>query len=215
MTLTGTAAIFTDIYERRVWGKGESASGSGSSMAETEVVRGILPDVVEQCSIRSVLDLPCGDFHWMQHVDLGDAEYHGADIVYEIIARNNALHSTPWRTFSVMDILEDPVPAADLVICRDCLCHFSHEDALKAILNIRQSGGRYVLFNFYPRHYANKVHGNLVITTGQWYPVNLLAPPFRFPAPLRVWNEKCPTEGFQDKSLGLWLINDLPWKLTP
>ena len=38
--------------------------------------------------ITSVLDIPCGDFNWMQKVDLSNIEYIGADIVEELIKKN-------------------------------------------------------------------------------------------------------------------------------
>ena len=36
-----------------------------------------------------MLDIPCGDFYWMKEVDLKDIEYIGADIVDELIKKNN------------------------------------------------------------------------------------------------------------------------------
>jgi len=48
--------------------------------------------------------------------------------------------------------------------------------------------------------------------TGDWRLLNLQRPPFNFPPPLRLMNERC-TESrgaFGDKSLGLWLVGQLP-----
>lgn len=214
-TAPTTQEVFTRIYETGAWNSAESASGTGSTMAQTEIIRDVLPVLISQRGIKTIMDISCGDWNWMQHVDLRGALYHGADIVPAIIEANQAKHAHPRRCFSVMDILTDPFPEADLILCRDCLCHFYHADAIRAIVNIRNSGGRYLLANFYPRHYANVGDGNLAITTGQWYPINLCAAPFRFPKPLVTWCERCPTPGYTDKTLGLWLVADLPWRLNP
>ena len=72
---------FREIYLRGTWGGTESASGPGSSVEETRVLRRVLPDILRDMSVRSMLDIPCGDFHWMQHVDLSGVDYVGADVV--------------------------------------------------------------------------------------------------------------------------------------
>jgi len=42
--------------------------------------------------------------------------------------------------------------------------------------------------------------------------LNLNLPPFSFPNPLRIINEKCTENGgaFADKSVGVWRLADLP-----
>lgn len=41
---------------------------------------------MERLDITSVVDLPCGDMNFIQHVDLDNASYIGCDIVPEIVA---------------------------------------------------------------------------------------------------------------------------------
>jgi hypothetical protein len=52
---------------------------------------------------------------------------------------------------------------------------------------------------------------NADIITGRWRGLNLCRPPFDFPEPHRLINEQCSEENkaFQDKSLGLWKIEEL------
>jgi hypothetical protein len=47
---------------------------------------------------------------------------------------------------------------------------------------------------------------------GEWRTLNLELPPFNFPKPLRVINEKCSEAGgaYWDKGLALWRLSDLP-----
>src|SRR5262249_783583 len=72
--------IFTEIFERNIWLGDESRSGLGSGIVQTEIVRRALPELVRKFAVRSMLDVPCGDFNWMKSVDL-DLIYIGCDIV--------------------------------------------------------------------------------------------------------------------------------------
>jgi SAM-dependent methyltransferase len=204
---------FTRIFEDGAWNSAESASGTGSTLAETEPIRALLPGLLKRLCCKTILDLPCGDWNWMQHVDLSGVDYTGGDIVDAVIEGNRAKYAAPNRRFEIMDILTGPLPKADLILSRDCLVHFSHADAMRAINNIRESGARYLLATTYPDHYKNTGHGNLAITTGQWYPINLAVPPFNLGRPLQIHLDGCPTPGYTDKSLGLWLASTLPHKL--
>ena len=49
----------------------------------------------------------------------------GADVVPELVAANQARHASPRRAFLRLDLTRDALPAADAVLCRDCLVHFS------------------------------------------------------------------------------------------
>src|SRR5689334_2969418 len=60
--------IFSSIYLDNSWGDPESVSGRGSTLARTEVVRRKLPILLASVGAKSLLDAPCGDFNWMQHV---------------------------------------------------------------------------------------------------------------------------------------------------
>ena len=73
---------FRVYYKERAWG-GDSASGPGSSLRRTRNIRQQLPALIGQLQINSILDVPCGDFHWMRHVNLDGISYCGVDIVRE------------------------------------------------------------------------------------------------------------------------------------
>ena len=108
------------------------------------------------------------------------------------------------RAFHVGDVLTESLPKADVVLCRDCLVHFSARNVRRAVANIIRSGSTYLLTTTFPRR-----HSNRTIVTGDWRPLNLCAAPFNFPQPLQVISEEHP-EPYADKSLGLWRISDLP-----
>jgi SAM-dependent methyltransferase len=200
--LFSTEQIFTGIYRRKAWGGRQSASGTGSDAEETAVLIRELPVLFRELGVTSVLDLPCGDFHWMRHVDLSGIDYTGADIVDGLVARNR-LHETATVRFRQLNLLTDDLPRVDLVFCRDCLVHFSSHDVRRALDNIARSGATWLLTTTFPARAQNQE-----IATGDWRPLNLQAQPFHLPAPQRLIDERCPAAGgaYADKSLGLWSL---------
>ena len=117
---------FTIIYEDNLWLSSESRSGPGSEVENTADLRGQLPPLFKKLGVKVILDAPCGDFNWMRFVDPDGIRYIGIDIVKEIIDRNKVMYADPRRRFLHLDLLKDPLPCADLVMCRDCIIHFSY-----------------------------------------------------------------------------------------
>lgn len=198
---------FGHIVLTGAWGDSESLSGVGSNLEQTRALRAALPGLLRDLEIRSLLDLPCGDFNWMRTVDLGIDRYVGGDLVPELVARNQELYGGPGREFVRLDLLRDPLPAADAVFCRDCLVHLTHAQVMDALRNVRASGARYLLTTTYPALPRNRN-----IATGEWRPLNLERAPFGFPPPLRLVNEESTESGglYPDKSLAVWRISDIP-----
>jgi SAM-dependent methyltransferase len=198
---------FTEIYRQRRFGGEESRSGQGSSLEQTRQIRRQLPVLLRRRGVRTLLDLPCGDFHWMQHVDLGGVGYIGGDVVEDAIASCNQHHADESHRFAVIDLLRDPLPECDLVFCRDCLVHLPYEDIFCAIANIKRSSANWLLTTTFTGRDANSE------LYGIWRPVNLQREPFNFPPPDELIVEGCPMiagQDFSDKSLGLWDIRTLP-----
>lgn len=198
---------FRHAYAARHWEGAESPSGPGSSLDQTAVVRRLLPRLLSRLGVQRLLDLPCGDFHWMSTVDLGDVTYIGGDLLPELIEANERQHHAPHRAFRVLDLLRSELPIVDLVLCRDCLVHLSFADIERAVGNIRASGATWLLTTSFPAQAVNED-----ITTGDWRPLDLTAAPFHWPTPDDLIFEEC-TEAngaFADKSLGLWRVAQLP-----
>jgi hypothetical protein len=57
--------LFTNIYRSNHWGGADSVSGGGSDLEQTSALRAALPGVLQRLGVRTLLDAPCGDFHWM------------------------------------------------------------------------------------------------------------------------------------------------------
>jgi 2-polyprenyl-3-methyl-5-hydroxy-6-metoxy-1,4-benzoquinol methylase len=153
--------LFRRIFQENSWGNNESVSGEGSNLERTAVVRSVLPALLARHGVRSILDAPCGDFFWMKELALDGIAYTGIDIVPEIIARNVDLYASPQRVFKLGDLVEDALPAADLILCRDCLVHFTYAETRRALDNFCRSGATWLLTTTFtgPRE-------NREITTG-------------------------------------------------
>lgn len=202
------------MYETNLWDGAESRSGDGSSLAATAGVRAGLPALLRQLGVRRLLDVPCGDFHWMAHVDLaaaGVTAYVGGDVVEAIVAADRARYEMPGRMFVQVDLTTGPLPevagaAADAVLCRDCLVHLSFANIARALAVVRSSGVRYLITTTFLEHEANTD-----VADGDWRLLNLARPPFNFPAPVGVLVEGCEEEGgaYADKALAAWLVSDL------
>jgi len=214
LTRLDLAARFTRMYETNLWDGAESRSGDGSSLAATSGVRAGLPALFRQLGVHRLLDVPCGDFHWMAHVDLsaaGVTAYVGGDLVAAIVAANRARYETPDRTFVQVDLTTGPLPpvaggAADAVFCRDCLVHLSFANIARALRVVRSSGARYLITTTFLEHTAN-----IDVLDGDWRPLNFERAPFHFPPPAAVLVERCEEEGgaYADKALAAWLVSDL------
>jgi hypothetical protein len=134
-----------------------------------------------------------------------DIDYIGADIVESLVTENQRRYGSDRRRFIWLDLLTAKLPQADLVLCRDCLVHFSYRDVFRALENIKRSGGGFLLTTTFIGRAANND-----IFTGHWRPLNLQRAPFNLPTPVWLLNEQCPQPQYRDKHLGLWPIAELP-----
>ncbi len=172
--------VFTRIYNRKIWSGKETRSGIGSELTYTVSLRQQLPRLLKRYHVARILDAPCGDFNWMQHVvpELG-IEYIGGDIVKEIVVRNQREFGGKGVSFHHLDIVRDPLPASDLMMVRDCLFHFSYSDIYGFIENFcRSDVGLLLTTTHLPDDGENKD-----IVTGDWRFIHLFSPPYCFPQP--------------------------------
>lgn len=202
---------FTKVWRRNLWYDPESRSGAGSNLKETAILRVELAALLKDINVRTLADIPCGDFNWMKEVSLPPGlQYLGGDIVEPLIQENIKRYGNASVSFRKINLLSDRLPSVDVVLCRDCLVHHSNADALAAIRNLKSSGSTYLLLTHYS---GNRENRDVPLRIpGQWRPLNLTRPPFNFPPPLKSIDEHCTeNEGnFQDKQLALWRLEDLP-----
>ena len=197
---------FREAYRANVWGDPESVSGPGSGVVRTAAFRDEIPPLLRDLRAVSLLDAGCGDFNWVKEIRLPLEWYLGVEIVPELASRNRQAYGDRTRSFVHGNIARDKLQRADVILCRDCLVHFSFEDLWSALRNFKKSGSAYLLATTFVAHQTN-----LDVETGGWRPLNMERPPFGFPAPLRAIDEKCLHTGgiYADKRLALWRLADI------
>jgi hypothetical protein len=202
-TIGGPRAVFGRIYRQNAWGSEGSVSGAGSTVERGADFRDELIALLRRLETRVLLDAPCGDCTWIGPVADAVPRYVGVDVVPELVERARARHAGERRTFARADLARDPLPEADVILCRDCLVHFSFAEARRALRNFRRSGAPFLLTTTF-----DEVAANDDIVTGGWRALNLRKPPFSFPPPLEAIDERCP--GYPGKRLALWRMDALP-----
>ncbi|HKR08715.1 MAG TPA: class I SAM-dependent methyltransferase [Gemmatimonadaceae bacterium] len=203
----GLQEKFERIYHTNLWSDPETRSGTGSSLDSTRVLREKLPNALRQLGTHVLLDIPCGDFTWMERVDLDGIEYIGGDIVRSIIEANQQERAAKGRRFVELDLTRDALPDADVLLCRDCLVHLSYANISRVFENVSRSNIRHILMTSFPGRGDNRN-----VEDGDWRPLDFEAPPFSLPKPILTIVEECEEEGgsYADKSLCAWRVSDLP-----
>ena len=194
--------VFEDIHKYNIWGSNETRSGPSSNLSATTKTREFLTTTLKKYNITSILDAGCGDFHFMQNIDLSGIKYTGLDISKSMIeSATKTAANRPHHEFFQADITREKLPTADLIFCKDCLQHLSFKDVKKAVNNFRQSGTKYLLVTTYPLTLKN-----WDINTGDFRWLNLTLPPLRFPQPMEYFQEEHGTDNF----MFLYEIKKLP-----
>jgi SAM-dependent methyltransferase len=193
---------FSLIYRHGLWTDGDPAvplSGGGSTLQATQTIRERLPELLQDLQCETLLDVGCGDFTWMSTVAL-PCRYIGADVVPSVI-ESNSKFADDRRTFVLHDAVNEQLPEADVVLCREVLFHLSLEDALSVLRTILRSERSYLVATTDARTLFN---GD--IETGDFRLLNLEKRPFRFPPPLRTLPDEWMSEG---RRLGVWQIESI------
>ena len=131
------------------WGKKNlneagSPCGKGSTVEGTRVVKDYIEKIVCEYNIKSVSDAPCGQYNlWTKDVDFNGADYTGYDINAELVVLNN--REFPHIKFVEFDVVNQVLPYADLIMCKDLLFHFPNNFAMRAIQNFKRSDSKYLL----------------------------------------------------------------------
>lgn len=191
--------LFSDFYDNKTWsgGKGETVSGSGSTLEKTQKLRNKLPRLFKEYDIETIFDAPCGDYNWFRYVERDAEKYIGGDIVQKLVEENRKKYANDNTRFIHFNILEDKAPQADVWFCRDTLLHFSYDNIHRFLQNFVQSDIPYLLVSTY--HECNE---NIDIPTGAGRPLNLEIPPFNLPPALDYLDDW--DEGDRPKKMGLW-----------
>jgi len=205
LALKDRRQVFGYVYDQGVWlnGRSEGArSGLGSELDATRVLRERLSTMLRPLGATEFIDIGCGEFTWMQHVDLGDVRYIGVDIVQSVIDFDRQRFGSGNRSFHCLDAVSEPLPRADVALCREVLFHLSFTDGRSLLANVRRAGIRHLI--------ATTDRGtafNADITTGDFRVINLQRRPYRFPVAEGWIPDDSVATG---RGLGLWSVESLP-----
>ena len=191
----------------------------------------MLQSVIHAYGIRSLLDIPCGDFQWMPLLlaHFPGLRYFGGDIVADLVVEHRKSFSSPKWDFGVVDMVARlPNTQFDLVLMRDVLQHLSPGDIRQVIQNLNAncsiyetsqtssgattSTGRcfqYWLVTDYPHVARNsRLRGSVDSSGWATHYYNLQRPPYSLPPPLARFAEG----GGEGKTLALYKLPlpDLP-----
>lgn len=198
---------FKLIYKSGYWKPlfGGSLSGAGSSLESTKNIRYELPFFLKNYNIKSILDIPCGDFFWMSKVDLDVIQYIGADIVKELVNKNNNKFNSNQYSFFECDIVNGSLIKVDLIFVRDCLVHLEEAQIISAIKNVASSGSKFFASTTYPEVTLNTPPLN----KDRWRQINLTEKPYNLPKPICLLDDSWEkNENDRNKKIGIWLIED-------
>ncbi len=195
-------SVFHTIANQNLWGSKESLSGPGSTLDSTVSLRSALPGILLDLGIRTLVDAPCGDMNWMRHLQYSFEKFIGVDIVPSVIEMLRKQAFPVSHHFQVGNIATDILPAADAVLCRDCLVHLPFSAIQAAARLWKLAGFKYVLATTFPDKMSNED-----IAPGGWRPLNMRAAPFLWSEPVMLLIDNdgvgAPDD---DKSLGVWRL---------
>jgi SAM-dependent methyltransferase len=167
--------IFDFIYRNDVW---KGGSGTGSREDVTRDYREFLQQFIQAARITSVVDLGCGDWQFSRHVDWSGIDYTGVD-ASAVVLENTGKFARPGVRFLHADGMTDALPAADLLIVKDVLQHWSNADIQAFLPQLQNYKGALITNGFPP---GGEGFVNSEIRTGANYrPVDLPRPPFNLP----------------------------------
>jgi SAM-dependent methyltransferase len=190
----------TDLHRTRPqdFGTVETANGPGATLAQTEALRELLPVIFARYGVKTVLDVGCGDWNWMSHVDLDGIDYTGWDVEESMIAadseqfvgRNNA-------RFAVQSLLTaESIPKVDLILARHVLIHFPNDEIVKVLDKMRASGAKYLLTSHWPGGSNEDYEPEGFAWRGYMErALNMEAPPFNLPARVEAIHEPAADAG--------------------
>ncbi|KAL8740635.1 MAG: hypothetical protein Q9190_006689 [Brigantiaea leucoxantha] len=143
-TAITTSKIFSDIYERQLWGKGLANtpfSGPGSHNAQVvdpyiSAVRMLIADKFS--APPDAVDLGCGDFNIGRQIRNVMNRYIACDIVPNVINYNRLIHASEDVDFRILNLVTEALPAGDVVIVRQVLQHLSNDQISRFLPKLRK-----------------------------------------------------------------------------
>ena len=158
----------------------DSKSGPGSNLKYTSDMSRELQKFFIEKNIKTILDIGCGDFIWM---NLLLNEYHiydkylGLDIVDELIKNNKKKYSNNKISFKTFDLVKNEIPNGfDIILVRDVFIHLKNEQIINFLDLLKNLNVKYFGVTSTPSLGKN----NELKTVGRYRDINIEIEPFNF-----------------------------------
>lgn len=139
-----TETIFTEIYEKKLWGSAADGSaycsGAGTTDENTTQYITVLQNFIQQKNIQHIFEIGCGDFSIMSAViaPFNNLKYTGADIVKNVVNHLNSTYANEQIQFIHMNAIKSKAfPKADLCVIRQVLQHLSNQQILDILQKLK------------------------------------------------------------------------------
>ena len=137
-----TKDAMEQIYEKKLWGEGDTGFYSGEGSHNSEIIEpyinavsGFLKSFKDPLT---VCDLGCGDFNVGKELMKYPKKYIAIDIVPKLIERNKEEFQSENLEFQCLDIAVDELPEGDCAIIRQVLQHSPRADRICIWDRVRQ-----------------------------------------------------------------------------
>ncbi len=134
--MTDSERVFTDIYERQVWGGG---SGGGSNPEYLGEYIALVESLLKP-SPFFVLDIGCGVGWIAKSINWGDCEYLGIDVVESVVEQAWENTGRGKLDFLSIDATSHPLPTANLVLMKEVTQHLDIATVHRLLKNVSHCG---------------------------------------------------------------------------
>ena len=188
--------VFTSIFKSKHWIQENdnlkiinisvSGHGSNTETLQSKNLINCMIKFIDKFNINSILDMPCGDFLWMNQVIKMRPEirYQGIDIVNQIIKNNKNKYIHKNIEFECEDILNFKTDKKfDLLLMRDFFIHINNSEIQIILDKIKKWNIDYFASESY------SVEKNFDVLTGKHRKINLKINPFNLSNPIYSYND--------------------------
>lgn len=131
-----TKKAMQQVYANQLWGSDGSEFYSGEGSHQDNLVQPYVEavtDFLRNHPSLTVLDVGCGDFNVGRQIMPFAQQYTAVDIVPELINRNRQIFQFPHVRFECLDLAQDALPQADVLIVRQVLQHLSNAEIMSFV----------------------------------------------------------------------------------
>ena len=168
----------------------KSRSGPGSNLNYTSDMSRELEKFFAEKNIKTILDIGCGDFIWMNlllNKYYNYDKYLGLDIVDELIKNNNLKYSNDKISFKTFDLVKDQIPKGfDIILIRDVFIHLKNEQIVNFLNLLKNLDVKFFGVTSTPSLKKN----NELKAVGRYRDINIEIEPFNLKDFLHKIDEK-------------------------